>query len=87
MRNLGRHEHTETEIAVWYWSQPPTLYRPVPPVPQTIVLLRCIDCGHCDTETLSGHWTLSQVRGNPDMDELQRLEADLGPYSAPRRTG
>jgi hypothetical protein len=41
------------------------------------VLLRCRKCKRLDTQLLTGRWTLTQVRGYPDQDEIQRLETDL----------
>lgn len=42
----------------------------------TRVLRRC-HCGELDSIFLNGRWTLAQVRGKADLDELERIEVDL----------
>ena len=35
------------------------------PVPHTIVLIRCTECGEPDTRMLAGEWTLHELREDP----------------------
>ena len=42
----------------------------------TIVLWRC-ECGDLNTQDLRGEWTLSQVRGEREPTNHERIETDL----------
>jgi len=35
------------------------------PVPHTIALIRCTECGEPDTRMLAGEWTLHELREDP----------------------
>jgi hypothetical protein len=68
-----RHQHKHREMAVYY---PASIGSAFGGLVQTCVLLRC-GCGNLDTVTLPGKWTLAQVRGKADLDEIEKVELDL----------
>lgn len=72
MNSLFRrdHRHRMDVIAVEHVTT--VLFSPG----DTRVLRRC-QCGELDSILLSGRWTLAQVRGKADLDELERIEAEL----------
>ena len=42
----------------------------------TTILWRC-KCAHVFSERIEGKWTLSQVRGERDLTDTERVEVDL----------
>jgi hypothetical protein len=46
------------------------------PPTSTVVLWRCAPCREVDSQTLTGRWTLQQIRGEVPTDR-ERIETDL----------
>lgn len=64
------HRHRLEAVAVQPGpAKPAVLFAPAP-APATIVLYHCSGCHHTETTTLTGTWTLGQVRGEQDLTAL-----------------
>ena len=63
-----RHEHE----AVAVQKRSPAPFGP----PGTVILWRC-RCGAVETQEVAGVWMLAQVRGQRDLTDTERIEADL----------
>ena len=68
--SIFSHKHKHEAIAVQKRTVAP--FGP----PATIVLWRC-PCGAVETQEIAGTWTLAQVRGQRDLTDTERIEADL----------
>lgn len=64
------HKHAYEPIAVQHAQGGPFAPK------GTIVLWRCA-CGDLTTQDLRGEWTLSQVRGEREPTDRERIETDL----------
>jgi len=61
-----RHKWEVTAVQLMYeaWFTPRDGTQVGPDSPATEVLRSCSQCGKLRTTTLSGHWTLEQVKGD-----------------------
>ena len=71
--SIFSHSHDYEAVAVENREHRPVM---LPATTSTVILWRC-KCGDVISTEIAGKWTLGQIRGERELTQRERIEADL----------